>query len=143
MSSVEEVSGLGNNQAHFKYDFSKIFLRNNLSKKVNIAASGEDLTLEPGDLIGVVGSTYQVFKSGTANITVAGVLMEYATITDGNNADLNICIAGEIAEEKVNLDGSDTLATVVSNRTIEDKIQGETVGIKLVSTDTLVTTDNE
>ncbi len=142
MSSVT-TSNRTSNQVTNAYDFSKIFIFDNKFRKVTIAnASGSDLALTAGMAIGVVGTTYQVYKSGTSNISFVGICAEDITISDGDSADVNICIGGKVNENKVTLDGTDTLATVVSNRTIRDRIASESVDIYLVATDELSSDDN-
>ena len=132
-----------NNHLINDYDISKIFVQGNKFRKVTIPnSSGSDLVLTIGMAIGAVGATYQVYKSGTSNISFVGILAENKTIADGDSADLNICIGGKVNENLVTLDGSDTLATVVSNRTIRDRIASESVDIFLVATDELSAFDN-
>ena len=131
------------NQVTFDYDFSKLFLWDNKYRKVNIVATGADLALKGGMLIGAVGATYQVYKSGTANISVVGVLAEDDfTIANGSNADVQVCIGGRVNSSLLLLDGTDTLATVVSNRTIQDRITGESMGIEIALNDELTKLDN-
>lgn len=146
MSNVTEVNST-RNQIHFDYDYTKIFLRNNLYRTINIAASGADLVLEAGTIIGTIAATTKgaVLKSAAVDGSQfpTGVLAENITILDGNNADVNICIAGEVAEEKIILDGADTLDTVIDLRTIRDRIAADTKGIKLVTTDQLANFDNQ
>lgn len=130
------------NQLTNQYDFSKTFLFDNKYRKVNIAASGADVVLAVGTLIGAVGATYQVYASGTANIQLIGVCAEAVTIADGSNLDVEVCIAGRVAESKISLDGSDTLATVVANKTIRDRIASDSMGIELADGDELTADDN-
>ncbi len=147
MSEVTQQSGLGNNQANFKYDFSKIFIRNNIYRTINIAASGADLELEAGMVIGTIGATGKgaIMKSGSGDGSQfpTGVCAENITIEDGDNKDINICIGGEIAEEKLIFDGSDDLDTDVSDRNYRDRIASDTAGIILRATDDLAAYDNE
>lgn len=130
------------NQLFSEYDYSKVFIFDNSYRKVTITASGEDLDLSIGTLIGAVGTTYQVYKSGTSNIQLVGVLAEDITISDGSSAIVNICIGGRIAESKLVFDGTDTLATVVSYKTIRDRLASDTMGIELASSDELTASDN-
>lgn len=145
MSQVTE-SNVTRNQAFFDYDYTKRFLRNNLYRTINIEASGADLVLEPGALIGTIAASAKgaILKSAAADGSQypTGVCAEGLTILDGQNADVNICIAGEIAEEKIVLDGTDTLNTVIDGRIIRDRIAADTLGIKLVATDSLAEHDN-
>lgn len=130
------------NQLFSEYDYSKIFLFDNKYRIVTIAASGSDLELKSGSLIGAVGATYQLYKSGTSNIQLIGVCAENITIGDGSSAEVSICIGGKIAENKLIFDGTDTLETIVSNKTIRDRIASDTLGIDLAATDELTASDN-
>jgi hypothetical protein len=131
------------NQVAFDYDYSKIFLWDNKYRKINIAnASGSDLVLTAGMLIGAVGGTYQVYKSGTSNISVVGILAESVTIVNGTNADVDICVSGRVNSSKLVFDGTDALTTVVSNRTIQDRLAADTLGIEVAVSDELTKTDN-
>ncbi len=147
MSDVTEQQGLGNNQANFKYDFSKIFIRNNIYRTINIEASGADVELTPGVLIGTIAASGKgaIMKSGAGDGSElpTGVCAEEITIADGENADINICIGGEIAEEKLIFDGSDDLDTSVDDRIYRDRIASDTAGIILRATTDLGAYDNE
>jgi hypothetical protein len=131
------------NQLFSAYDVSKIFLANAIYRAVTIAnTSGSDLVLTAGMPIGAVDATYQVYKSGTANIQLIGVCAESLTIANGSSATVNIVIGGKVAENKLILDGTDTLATVVSNKTIRDRFASDTLGIYFAETAELTADDN-
>lgn len=141
MSSITQ-SNQTRNQLFSAYDFSKTFLFDNKYRKVNIAASGADVVLAIGTLIGAVGATYQIYASGVGNIQLIGVCAEAITISDGTNADVQICTGGKVTEEKLIFDGLDDLDTVVANKTIRDRIASDTLGIELAATDELTANDN-
>jgi hypothetical protein len=61
----------------------------------------------------------------------------------GESANITICIGGDVAEELVLLQSPDTLETVVSSRTIRDRIAGDTLGIKLVLGTQMTAYDNQ
>lgn len=131
------------NQLFSSYDVSKIFIGDNKFRHVTIAnASGNDLVLTAGMLIGAVGTTYQVYKSGTANIQLIGVLAEDITIANGDSKSVTICTAGKVEESKLTLDGTDTLETAVSNKTIRDRLASDTLGIELAAATELTGDDN-
>jgi hypothetical protein len=131
------------NQAIFDYDFSKLFLFGNVFRKVNIAASGADLNLKAGMLIGAVDGVYQIFKSGTSNISFVGVLAdEDFTITNGSNADVTICMGGRVNSALLVFDGTDVLTTVISHRTLLERIESDSLGIEVVVSDQLSKFDN-
>lgn len=142
MSSVTQSTPT-RNQLRSAYDFSKVFLFNNIYRKVTISnSSGSDLTITIGTLIGVVSSTYQVYASGTSNISLVGVAAETITIADGASASVNVCIGGKVAEDKLVFDGTDALTTVVSYKTLRDRLASDTLGIELASTSELTADDN-
>lgn len=131
------------NQLFSAYDVSKIFIGDNKYRHVTIAnASGSPLVLALGTLIGAVGTTYQVYKSGTSNIQLIGVLAEDVTIADGDSVSVTICTAGKIEESKLVFDGSDTIETAVSNKTIRDRLASDTLGIELAAGTELTSDDN-
>ena len=128
------------NQATFDRDLSKVFIRNNRYTQGNIEASGADLTLVIGTLIGRITESGKlaVSKSGSSDGSEfpIGVCAEALTITDGNNADINICVSGDVVKSAIVFDGSDDFTTDVDGKIYEDRIGSDTVGIKLTpSTD--------
>lgn len=142
MSTVTQQTPT-NNQLFSAYDNSKIFIFDNIFRQVTIAnASGSSLVLTEGMAIGAVGAAYQVYKSGTSNIQLIGIMAEAKTIANGSSAVVTICVGGKVAEEKLDLDGTDTLATVVSNKTIRDRFASDTLGIYFAATSELTADDN-
>jgi len=147
MSEVTEAFNNGQ-QAHFKYDTSKIFIRENRYESANYTnGSGGDLDLKAGTLLGRIGASQKVQILESAAVDGSqfpvGILAQDITVLDGDDAVLTYCIGGDVAEEKVILDGTDTLSTLISGRSIRDRIKGDTLGIKLVTTDQLTGFDNE
>lgn len=132
------------NQLSSAYDLSKIFLFDNKYRKVNIAnATGSSMVLVAGTVIGCVGITHAPYDADTANQLPVGILAEDITIANGTNADVTICNGGKVAEEKVVFfDTDDTLAGIVSNRSIRDMLISNTLGIELVTTSELTSDDN-
>ncbi len=134
------------NQTQFDYDFTKVFVRNNNYRTINFAPVGADLVLTIGMLIGTISATAKGKKLASASVDGSqyptGVCSENITILDGANADVNLCIGGEVAEEKLTLDGVDTLDTVIDGRIIRDRIAADTLGIRLVPTSQLAEHDN-
>jgi hypothetical protein len=131
------------NQITFDYDYTKLFLFDNKYRNVSIAnATGAVLSLKAGTVIGAVGVTYGVYKSGTANQLPVGVLAENIDIANGDTVSVSICVSGRIAESQLVLDGTDTLSTIVSNRSIRDRLASDTLGIELAGGDELTKIDN-
>jgi hypothetical protein len=141
MSTITQSNNT-RNQLFSAYDFSKVFLFDNKYRKVSIAASGSDLTITAGELIGIVSTVYQPYDSTTSNIRLVGVAAETITISDGDSADVLICIAGKVAEDKLLFNGTDTIDTVVDYKTLREHLESDTLGIELASTDELTAADN-
>lgn len=141
MSTITQSNNT-RNQLFSAYDFSKIFLFDNKYRKVSIAASGADVTITAGELIGIVSTVYQPYDSTTSNIRLVGIAAETITISDGDSADVLICISGKVAEDKLVFNGTDTIDTVVDYKTLREHIESDTLGIELASTDELTAADN-
>lgn len=143
MASVTQTTPT-RNQLSSAYDYSNIFLFDNKYRKVNIAnATGSPMVLLAGHVIGCVGITHAPYDADTANQLPVGILAETITIETGTNADVTICNGGKVAEEKVLFyDTDDTLAGIVSNRSIRDMLISNTLGLELVTTSELTADDN-
>jgi len=148
MSEATEVEKTGN-KLHTDFDFSKVFLRNNRFEQQDFEnTTGAELTMKAGTLLGRVTATgnMEILKSAAADgsETPVGVLGEPSiTLAIGETREVNICVGGDVAEEKIILDGADTLATNIGGRQIRDRINADTLGIKLVVTDQLTGFDNQ
>ena len=140
MSSITQ-SDQSRNQITSDYDFTKLFLFNNKFRSVSITPSGE-LEITIGTLIGQVSGVYQVYKSGTSNISFVGIAAETQTIADAVAGTVNLCISGKVNEDELVFDSTDDLDTVVSYIPIRDRIGASSVGIELVTSDELSKFDN-
>lgn len=131
-------------------DTTKIFVGNNRYETATLeyTASG-DTTFAAGTLIGRVSADQKLLPlaSGASDGSQfpVGILVEPLTILDGVTFSdtVTICVAGDVDETKLSFDGSDDLDTVVSGRSLRDRIASDTVGIMLVSGDQLTGTDNQ
>jgi len=103
--------------------------------------TGSEVTLPKGTLLGRISASNKVQPLASAAVDGSqfpvGILNESITVADGASYDLSMVIAGEVDASFLSLDGSDTLATVVSGRTIGDRIKSDTLGILLVDADEL------
>lgn len=137
MSTVTNTVNKSNFQQN-DYDFSKIFLGENRYASVEFTASGADLELTAGMLIGKISATQKGKVLASASTDGSqfpfGIIPQDITVLDGETKVISVCIAGNVAQEKIVLAGSDTLATPVSLRSIGDRIMSDTLGIKLVKT---------
>lgn len=148
MSEATEVEKTSN-KLHTDFDQSKVFIRNNRFEQQDFEnTTGGELTMKAGTLLGRVTATgnLEIFKSASADGSEVpvGVLGEPSiTFADAETKQVNVCVAGDIASEKIILDGADDLDTDVNGRTVRDRIGADTVGIKLVVTDQLTGFDNQ
>jgi hypothetical protein len=73
-----------------------------------------------------------------------GILADDYTVDYTESATLTFCKAGDVVQSKIIFsNGTDTVATVVSDRTLGDRIQGDSLGINLVGGDQLTAQDNQ
>lgn len=107
----------------------------------------DDVTLLQGTLMGRVASTGMLvpLTSGASNGSQfpVGILLADTVIEGSSEKQITIAVSGDVDESKIILEGSDTLNTVISGRTIRDRIGSDTVGIKLVGGDQLTGFDNQ
>lgn len=147
MSTVSQVLNNGQ-QAITNYDLSKIFIGGNRYDKANYTNSGYDpVTLSAGTLMGRVSANQKIVPhvstASDGSQYPVGILASEVTVDDGDTVELYFCTAGDVAEGKVILGGSDTLDTVISGRSIRDRIAADTVGIKLVAGTEMTAIDNQ
>ncbi len=147
MSSNSIVLNTGQ-QAIINFDVSKIFIWNNRYEKADYTNSTyDDVVLTAGMLMGRVSASQEIvpLASGASDGSQfpVGILAQDATVEGGDTVSLYICVAGDVVEGKVTLDGSDTLSTVISGRSIRDRIAADTVGVKLVVSTELTGLDNQ
>ena len=146
--SKQEILNQTPNQIQVNTDTSKIFVwqpRSEVGDYTN--NSGGDLDLKAGTLMGRISATNLLIPLVGAAVDGSqypvGVLMHDITVLDTESAKLTICVSGDVVEEQLIIDAGDDLdTTVIGGRTLRDRIGGDTVGIKLVSTDELTDFDN-
>jgi hypothetical protein len=133
-------------QLHTDYDFSKIFVFENKYRTIAMTATGDDLALEIGMLIGTIAASGEGAIMASAAVDGSaiptGVCAETKTIAEDDTEDVLICIGGHVVEDKLIFDGTDDLDTIVSLRTYRDRIASDTLGIYLVGETELSAVDN-
>jgi hypothetical protein len=135
-------------QLHVDYDVAKIFLgENRYATGTYTNSTGAAVTLAAGTLLGRVSADELLLPLASAatddsNIPL-GILSHTVTVANGASKNLTFAVEGDIAQEKVIFQGSDDFDTVVSGRTLRDRIGADTVGIKLVSTTENTAFDNQ
>jgi len=146
--SVTEVLNTGN-QAHFDYDVSKIFVFGNKYDGATLLnGSGGIKSFLPGTLLGRISASLKLvpLASGATDGSEKPVGILLTSVNDLGIAGeqvVDYCIFGEVVQEKVILDGADTLDTLIGGVTIGDLVQSSTMGIKLVESDELTGFDNQ
>lgn len=135
------------NQITVNTDLSKIFVWDNRYQKGTVNnATYDDIVLLQGQLMGRVSATQKLKKlasgSNDGSQFPVGILAEDYTVQDMSDQDVYICVSGDVDETLLVFDGSDNLNTVVSGRSLRDRIGADTVGIKLVTADRMTDYDN-
>jgi hypothetical protein len=106
--------------------------------------TGAEITIPAGKVLGMINSSGKVTQLTSAATNGSqypiGILAHDVTVAIGATASLTYIIAGDVDVNKISLEGSDTLATVVDGRRIRERIAGDTKGIKLVSSQELTKT---
>lgn len=152
MSSVTEVNVTGN-QAHFDYDVSKIFINNNryLSGSL-LNASGGVKSFLPGLVVARIAASAKIvpFDGSATNGAQIPIGVLKSTVTDLADAaekDVNVCISGDVVEDKIILEAG-TLESVVTigtgtenTRIVRDMIQS--LSIVIVDSEELTGFDNQ
>ena len=128
-------------------DLSKIFLWNNRYDKATYTNStGSEVTLAPGTVMGKVGATNKLLPLVAAATDGSqfpvGVLAKGATVANGASVDLEYCIGGDVAAEKLIFNAAEGLTTDVDDRTIGDRLKSDTLGINPVTGTELTKADN-
>ena len=146
--SSQSVSLNNGSQAIIKTDVSKIFLLNNRYKTSQYTnGGGAPVTIPEGKLLGQINASGKVAPLASAasdgSQFPVGICAQERIVAAGATVDVTYCVAGDVAEDKVVLDGSDTLATVVTGRTLRQRIASDTVGINLVTAYEMTGYDNE
>lgn len=144
----EQTIGSNNGvQLFVNTDLSRVFLWENRYSKGNFNNHQYDpLVLKAGTLLGRYSGNQNLFiLTSAANDGTqypVGILAEDITIDDGDTVEVAFCNYGDVAEEKVILHGNDTMNTVISGRSIRDRIASDTVGIRLVAGTEMTAFDN-
>jgi len=156
MSTVTTTLLTGS-QAISNFDLSKIFVYNNRYQTETIVNDDYNpMTLYAGTVMGrIAGNTagYNgkgvVFPS-TASSTNGtqypiGILASDCVIADGDTLNVPICVAGDVVEDKIIFWNAptDTIKTVISGREYYDRIQADSVGIKIVASTENTYVDNQ
>jgi len=119
------------------YDVSKIFIWDNRYEADNyVNNSGySTVTLQPGTVMGRIASTGILVPCLASAVDGSqfpiGILAETVVLTAGQTKGCQICISGDVAEDKIIFFYGDTLDTVANGRRFRDWIQASTAGVIL------------
>jgi hypothetical protein len=106
----------------------------------------DDITVLVGSVMGRIAATGKVVlldkDASDGSQYPVGINTEETVIAAGDEGNLSLCVAGEVdANGLVFVTGTD-LDTVISAKTVADRIASDTVGIHLVTGTDLTAFDN-
>jgi len=144
--STQTVSLNTGNQAIIKTETAKMFVWNNRYEDADYTnGTGDTVVLAKGTLLGRIHATGKVVPLTSAAVDGSqfplGVLNEDWSVEDGATQKVSFCVDGDVVEDKIVLQGADTLDTVVSSRRLRDHLKAQ--GIKLVKATEHTAYDNE
>lgn len=130
------------------FDTSKTFVWNPRTTTGTFTNGGYDDTLLAGTVMGRISATQKLTPlqstASDGSQFPVGILLADTEVEAGADATLTIVVEGDVVESKLVFDRvGDTLSTVVSGRSLRDRIGADTVGIKLVGGDQLTGYDNQ
>mgnify|MGYP003634981798 CR=1 FL=1 len=146
MSSITTVNQT-ENQVQFNIDQSKMFIWDNRYENVTFRnLTGGTLSYAVGTVLGRISATGKVTEMKSAATDgselpigiLATVITDLATVSD---VVINMCTAGDVAEEKLIFNGADVITTAEQARIYRDWLQ--LAGIKAVLGTDLTGFDNQ
>lgn len=143
------TTSLSTSNARFtNFNWFKMFLGNNRHENAVFenGDSYDDVTIAVGSVMGRIAATGKVVlldkDASDGSQFPVGINTEEVTIGAGDEANLSLCVAGEVDANGLVFVTGTTLATVISGKTVEDRIASDTVGIHLVTGTDLTAFDN-
>lgn len=129
------------------YDFAKLFIWDNRYAKATYTnPTGSEVVLVPGTLLGKITASGKllplVAAAGDGSNIPVGVLAQGATVAIAASVDLFYCTQGDVAAGLLIFNAAETLDTVVTGRTLGDRLKADTLGINPVVSDELTVADN-
>lgn len=133
-------------QATINTDLSRIFLWENRYASGQFTNDIYDpLVMKAGKLLGRVAATQKLALCDTDSTDGSqypvGILAEDVTIEDGETKTVSYCIYGDVAEDKIILNGNDTLGSVVSGQSLRDRIG--MIGVRIIPSTEMTAFDNQ
>lgn len=142
MSSQTTVLN-NNRQGIVNTTVDKVFIFGNKYGKGNLVYTADDyddIQINVGTLLGRVHATGKLVphdsSASDGSQYPVGILAEDVVVEAGNDLDqeVSMCVAGEVNENAVLLADGDDFDTVISAKTLRDRIGADTVGIILRAT---------
>lgn len=143
INNIPQTQYSNNSELITSYDYGKLFLfRNRFVNRTYNNSTGSAVTLSRGTVMGTILSTGYVVPqaSGASDGSEfpRGILANDYTIPANSTATVSICVGGDVAQEGIILNGSDTLTTAVGSATtgggtIQDLIMANSVDLMLVA----------
>jgi len=148
MSEIENVEQT-RNQLTTNYDVSKFLLGSNAFIDANLTASGDDVALLQGMVMGRVAAT-QLLTPADKDATdgsqfPVGLAVVDQTIEDGDTDNVRLVNKGNVAESKINFLDTETLDTLIgpanNQRSYRDYLND--LGLELMGGEELTQYDND
>jgi hypothetical protein len=146
MSSNNVVFNNGQ-QLQVQTSLAKLFPFDKKLKQYAYTNSTYDpIDLPAGTVMGVIAATGYVvpMTSGATDGSQfpMGILAEDYTIDEGQSINMAVMVQGQVRQDMLILQGSDTLSTVVSSRRIFERIGSDSCGILIISATNCTAFDN-
>jgi hypothetical protein len=130
------------------YDTTKFVLKDgNYNNATYTNSTGGPITILVGTLLGRVHATNKVLPLKSAATDGSqfpvGISTQEIIVANTESATIEFVVGGEVEGTLLVFDGTDDLETVVSARTLGDRIKSDTLGILLVDSDELSALDNQ
>tara|TARA_R110002051_G_scaffold293519_1_gene358555 strand:+ start:197 stop:643 length:447 start_codon:yes stop_codon:yes gene_type:complete len=135
------------NQLYINRTRVEIFIGNNSYKDGEITnGTGAELVIPAGTIIGRVSADNKfailVSTASDGSQFPIGVVAEPLTLAIGASGNLTICNGGLIKSNHLIFSGAETLETVISDRTLGDRLASDNLGIKLIQSREMTSHDN-
>jgi hypothetical protein len=147
MASSSSNSLDASNARFTNFNTFKMFLGSNRYETVEFVNDTYDpITLAVGTVMGRIAATGYVVKldkdASDGSQYPVGIVADEVTVDEGDTANLSLCVCGEVDANGLVFVSGTTLATVISAKTVEDRIASDTVGIHLVTGTDITAYDN-
>ena len=117
------------------YDTSKLLIGDNQFIDVVVTASGADIVLKRGEVVGQIAATLLgtpvTAAAGDGSQFPLGLVIEEITVADGSSETITLVNKGRVSESLVNFAGADTLNTLVGAAGIQQTYRALLEGLGL------------